>query len=155
MIASDFRNIVRVTLKGLGLWSPEAEELIIGTAAHESGFRDIAQIGGGPALGICQMEPDTHNDIWKNYLRYQPDKSSKLRDLFDEVAGDASCMLGNVPYAIAMCRIHYSRVPEPLPAVDDLNAQAAYWKKYYNTESGAGTVTKYTNDYHRLMGNVS
>jgi hypothetical protein len=39
-----------------------------------------------------------------------------------------------------MCRVHYYRVPAALPPAGDLAEQAAYWKRYYNTELGRGTV---------------
>jgi hypothetical protein len=39
-----------------------------------------------------------------------------------------------------MCRIHYLRVPEVLPAANDWPGFAAYWKNHYNTWLGAGTV---------------
>ena len=32
-------------------------------------------------MGIFQMEPATHADIWRNWLRYQPETAEKLRQL--------------------------------------------------------------------------
>lgn len=54
-------------------------------------------------------------------------------------------------YAAMMCRIHYRRVSEPLPAAGDLPAQAAYWKKWYNTELGAGTEAEYIEHWNQVM----
>ena len=50
-----------------------------------------------------------------------------------------------------MARIHYLRVPEALPAADDVVGLAAYWKRYYNTELGAGTVEKFVESYQRIL----
>jgi len=36
------------------------------------------------------------------------------------------------------CRLHYWRVPRSIPKT--LDEQAAYWKNWYNTAKGAGTV---------------
>ena len=47
----------------------------------------------------------------------------------------------NVAAQIAMCRLHYRRVPKPLPQT--LDEQANYWKEYYNTSKGAGTPEKF------------
>ena len=44
----------------------------------------------------------------------------------------------NIAAQIAMCRLHYRRVPKPLPG--SLLEQAKYWKQYYNTAKGKGTV---------------
>jgi hypothetical protein len=49
-------------------------------------------------------------------------------------------MHGNHFYAAAMCRVFYLRVPERLPQADDSAAMARYWKRYYNTHLGKGTV---------------
>lgn len=148
---NEFRETVISVLKELDLYSPAAEELIVGTAAHESGLQDIQQYGGGPALGVCQMEPSTHDDIWDNYLAYRSSRSESLRDMFGAAAGDADSLLGNVPYSVAMCRMHYCRVAEALPDADNLRAQAEYWKEHYNTALGAGTVKKYIDDYKRIV----
>ena len=54
----------------------------------------------------------------------------------------------NLAAQIVMCRLHYRRVPKPLPK--SLIDQANYYKKYYNTYKGKATpehfmeiVTKY------------
>ena len=44
----------------------------------------------------------------------------------------------NLAAQIAMCRLHYRRIPKALPS--SLKGQAAYWKKYYNSSAGRGTV---------------
>ncbi len=44
---------------------------------------------------------------------------------------------------VLFARLHYFRFPEAIPAA--LEEQARYWKKYYNTESGSGTVQRYVD----------
>ena len=63
--------IIRPTLQKINLWSEAAENLLLGTAAQESLLGTyLKQNGNGPALGIYQMEPNTHKDIWIHYLNY-------------------------------------------------------------------------------------
>lgn len=138
--------VVRPALQHIGLWSLAAEELVLGTGLQESRLRYIKQLGRGPALGLFQMEPATHDDIWFNYLRYQ----IELRNLVKGLAPHthkfhptAEALIGHLPYAAAMCRVHYRRVRAPLPAAGDIEGQAKYWKRYYNTELGKGTVEEY------------
>jgi hypothetical protein len=64
--------IVRPALESINLWSQQAEDLVMGTAAQESRLIYLRQLGNGPALGLFQMEPATHNDIWVNFLRWKP-----------------------------------------------------------------------------------
>jgi hypothetical protein len=46
--------------------------LLLGTALTESGdMHYLHQLGNGPALGVYQMEPTTHEDIYDNYLKYK------------------------------------------------------------------------------------
>jgi len=144
--------VIRPVLKDLGLWSEPAERLVLGTACQESHCgRYLKQLGGGPALGIYQMEPATHDDIHENYLRYQPALQAKVSHFGVDTVSLTSAeeMMGNLYYATAMCRIHYRRVSEPLP--DYLGGQAKYWKTYYNTEAGAGTVQEYIDNWNTYI----
>ncbi|HEV2650775.1 MAG TPA: hypothetical protein VGU69_05935, partial [Rhizomicrobium sp.] len=53
--------VVRPTLARLGLNDgPVALNLLLGTAAQESGGTYLAQYPTGPALGLWQIEPNTH-----------------------------------------------------------------------------------------------
>lgn len=141
----------------------DAVSLIIGTAAAESGFKHREQIGGGPARGLWQMEPYTAIDIWNNYLSYQKvgDRKKYWRilaraadipeDYVPVPQGEKYIehYLMNDDVACVLARIHYKRVPKPIPP--RTYQQANYWKKYYNTEHGAGTVGHYLGawfDYH-------
>jgi hypothetical protein len=99
------------------------------------------QSGGGPALGYFQMEPATHDDLFATYLGATHRKFllDGLHALSDRV-GYADELRWNPQYAAAMCRIKYLRCPAPLPSANDLEEIGAYWKRYYNTELGAGTI---------------
>ena len=50
-------------------------------------------------------------------------------------------LTNNITAQICMCRLHYRRVPKPLPK--NLMEQASQWKKYYNSSKGKGTVEKF------------
>lgn len=140
--------IIGPTLEALGLHSLSAIELLLGTALQESRLCWLHQLGGGPALGVYQMEPNTHKDIWENYLAYRPALAQRIPHI-GAMKPHPMMMVGNLWYATAMARIHYLRAPEALPAAGDLEGQAAYWKKYYNTELGAGTVDEYIRNWNR------
>ncbi|MDT0635088.1 hypothetical protein [Spectribacter hydrogenoxidans] len=151
--------VIEPVLSYLHLYSPEAVELLILTAAHESaGGHYLHQVGGGPALGIYQMEPATHDDIWRNYLEYRHDLDDAVNTWrlvgapWNDGDPRPTEMTGNLYYATAMARIHYLRVPKPLPAADDLDGLAGYWKAHYNTFAGAGTVAQAREHYRAYVG---
>lgn len=148
---SDLRQrIIRPVCDFLGLGGPAVEELLLGTAAQESGCgARLAQIAG-PALGIWQMEPATHEDIWRNYLAYRDTMAAKV-DAFALIGIDRATQLaGNLYYACAMARIQYFRSPHPVPAVGDLDGQAALYKAAYNTPSGAATPEQYIRNFKMI-----
>lgn len=122
-------------------YSEDAVELLMMTAAHESRLGTYIKQKKGPALGIFQMEPTTHNDIRDNFLRY------KKWDFFVE---DYELLEWDLDYAIVMARIHYYRVPKALPKRENPMEMAGYAKAHYNTHLGKATVMQYKEAYETL-----
>ena len=142
------RNIVRPALKSIDPvipYSITAENLIMGTGMAESRYKEFVQRNNGPARGWWQMEPATHNDIYWNYLAFKPGVAS----LVDGGPGDADRMVYDLRYAVLMCRIHYFRVKQPLPA-NEPRALGEYYKRFYNTLEGKATVGKFVEAYKRV-----
>ena len=73
--------VVRPSLESIGLWSEAAERLLLGTAIAESQLTWLRQHGGGPARGVYQIEPATHDDIWANYLAYRDGLANRVARL--------------------------------------------------------------------------
>lgn len=138
--------VVVPSLTAIGLYSKAAERLVLATGLVESEYRFIDQIerGGdkqpGPARGLWQMEAATHNDLWKNFLKYKPELSALIKPYVLDGLSPLEQLHGNLYYAAIMCRVFYNRIQTPLPHADNLEGMAAYWKKYYNTPLGAGTI---------------
>ena len=147
-----FRDLVQRTLRDLNMHSEAAVNLLLGTAAQESAFGTyLQQIGGGPALGVFQMEPDTEIDIWNNYLRYRLKYACAIQLYFNVELPSPIDLEANLAYQIVMARIHYLRVPEALPRADDVEGLARYWKQHYNTHLGAGTEKEFIRNYLRYV----
>ncbi|MGE0675126.1 MAG: hypothetical protein AB7O64_18950 [Methylibium sp.] len=146
--------LIRPTLQKLGFWSAAAEELLLGTALAESQLKWRRQHGNGPARGLFQMEPATHDDIWNNYLKYgsRQQIAAAVRMFCAGAAPAAPLLENNDAYACAMARVHYLRQPGALPAAGDRQGQAGYWKKYYNTAAGGGSVGHYLESWRAGMG---
>ena len=49
-------------------------------------------------------------------------------------------------YSGLAARLKLSNVAASIPFASDVAGQASYWKTYYNTESGAGTVERFIQD---------
>lgn len=127
----------------------EASQLLLLTAAQESRCGEFLHQIKGPARGIFQMEPATHDSLRDNYIAHRPDLSTslfKLTPIFD-----ASVLDYNLAYATAMARILYRPVKDPLPQFGDIEGMARYWKHHYNTLLGRGTVEEAMQSYKRLI----
>lgn len=148
----DYRHLILVpTLRYLEPeipYSSSAETLVGGTAAHESGLRRLRQAGGGPARGIYQCEPATHQDIYDHFLIYHPALKAKVQGLLAPHPEPVDQLVSNWLYATAICRVHYRRVKAPLPRDPlDFKEMAAYWKKNYNSRLGKGTEDQFINAF--------
>lgn len=166
------RDLVRDVLMYLDPeipFSADAVELIMLTMAQESHMGTyIKQLGTGPAKGVVQMEPSTEEDIWDNYLRYKKDLATKVRALYAamQIGRDFELdpLRHNLAYQIAMARVHYRRVSDPLPKVhfqlqfeadgiiteNSVKRLAEYWKEHYNTPLGKGKPEEAVYNYVRF-----
>mgnify|MGYP003150412470 FL=1 len=144
------RELIKDTLEKIGMWSKEAEELVFLTGLVESGYDYISQIGSGIARSFWQVESATAKDSVDNYLGYRRSKLERVSsvmhiapDILLEMSDEdlKNLLWGNIVAGIIFCRIKYWRVPKKIPL--DLEGMAQYWKSYYNTEGGAGTVTHF------------
>lgn len=135
-------EIVRPTLDYLGLGGNAAVNLLTGTALAESDTTYLRQIGGGPALGLWQMEPATHDDCWVNFLCFpaQSRLATKLEAMLAPDLPRQQQLITNLRYACAMARIRFYRVREPLPAADDPAGMSQYHKRWYNSPLGAANA---------------
>ncbi|MFC1712367.1 hypothetical protein ACFL6S_01795 [Candidatus Poribacteria bacterium] len=150
---SEIPGLIRnVCMTMLGHARQEEVSLLLGTAAVESHLVHRRQFGGGPARGLCQMEPNTARDIFENYLQYRAERFRGLVRTWLDTEEDVQFRVPSYDelerdleayddFAFAMARIHYLRVPDSIP--NTISEQAAYWKEFYNTSAGAGTVEKY------------
>ena len=136
-------RVIRPSLNRLGLHSLAAELLLLGTAITESKLSALVQKGGGPALGVYQIEPVTHTDIWRNYLAYRPIRAARVLSLSAGGLGRSEQLVWNLAYATALARLVYRRRPEPMPAAGDIPGLADYWKAHFNTAAGKGTAAKF------------
>lgn len=146
-------NLIRVVLQGTPFPHIErAIPLLLGTAAQESGFTFLSQIGGGTAKGLFGMELATELDHWRYIKRYWPAIVQCITDRTQLTFASSRDLEWNFPYQILMARLHYyRRDPHALPQVTDIAEQSTRWKRYWNTSQGQGTEQQYLANYARLV----
>ena len=143
----DFRDhVVTPTLRAIDLWSPAAERLVFLTAVHESGLRSLLQRGGGPARGVYQVEPATMADVIERTQAKYPRLWSRAELFLAPAPSLDDQLVTNLAWATVICRLKYYLVPEPLPDAADRAALAAYWGKWYQTESDPVKIAAFLSD---------
>tara|TARA_R100001509_G_C4731495_1_gene170073 strand:- start:125 stop:592 length:468 start_codon:yes stop_codon:yes gene_type:complete len=142
-------HLIKSSLEKLGLKyaSHDAMMLVYRTGLVESKYKYLSQKGSDIARGFWQCEPWVAVSLCKDYLQYRDSLMKKVADVCyldwkyftDPTEEDWKQILTtNLTAGIILCRLHYWRVPKPLPS--SLEEQARYWKNWYNTAKGAGTT---------------
>lgn len=148
------KYVIGPTLKSIGLYSEAAVNLLLGTAAVESEMGFYLHQIEGPALGIYQMEPATHDCIWDNFLKYRPILTAKVSSYHNSHLKHED-LIGNLYYATAMARLKYFRSPRELPKADDIEGLAKMWRFDYNSILGAHTneaaILKFKKAYRKYV----
>lgn len=146
--------------------------LLFGTAAQESGLRWERQRSprwGGQVGGFSKWQVEIGSITASlDYLRMRPDVCERATLwLFDDPHAPADWpdvmptdaimwalrLDDNDKIGAMFGRLHYLRIAEPVP--DSLAGQAQYWKRHYNTEAGAGTVSQYIRSWAALCEDVT
>jgi hypothetical protein len=155
---NNMRRLISDVLTPTRLYSVNAEELLVLTAAAESlGGQYIYQTRG-PARGMFQMEPATEHDLLVNYIRYKPELRDILKSFIQFNADGTYLYRINDPltysldYQVIMARIHYLRKPGALPHFTNVSELANYWKRHYNTHLGKGTPEGAIKKYKEYVG---
>jgi hypothetical protein len=127
-----------------------AVELLIGTALKESNLQYLRQSykkigdGRGRALGVYQMETTTYLDHVK-WINKNPNLAGLL---FPLGVRPAVHMQGDLYFSTRIARVHYwVRGKDPLPALGDVQGYAAYWGKYWQTQSIPAQMAQFVRLY--------
>ena len=139
----EIKEIAEHALYKINCYSDDALALVVRTGMAESGYRALKGYGdGNPAIGFWQIEPATMYDMIRNYLNYRSKYIKSLESMGMEFTGDdiEISVMSNIAVQAALCRLHYRRDSASIPSWDDIEAQAKYWKRVYNTHKGRGTV---------------
>lgn len=130
------------------------------TAAVESAFRHRRQMVGRPprpvgtARGYPQVEPATAADVAR-WCRQRGGRAKALADAMGWRVKDRATLAERCEddqfLAFGLARLKYWMMPQAIPPAFDVAGQAGYWKQWYNTELGAGTVRHFLEAHARFL----
>ena len=141
-----FTDLIWRVLRHHDLDSSAAVNLLLGTAAQESAFGTYLRQINGPALGIFQMEDGTFEWLREKYNHETTPSIGSVR------FAEFEMLEYDLWLAILFARLRYRVVPALLPAAEDIRGLAEYWKQYYNTPAGRGTVEQFEKNYTKYIG---
>jgi hypothetical protein len=144
-------------LSVIGLLSPSARVLMLGTGMVETNYEYLKQFNDGPALGIFEIEPATYEDVYRYLNRYD---NRKLKEIcmaacLYESWPDKEALIYNLRWSTIIARVKYSMITEPLPSESDAVAMAEYYKKYYNTAAGKAHMPEVTSIFVNVIQKVT
>lgn len=130
--------VIKPTLCLLNVYSPDAEDLLVGIACAESNCGEfLAQTLSGPALGIYQCEKASAEEVLSYLIKRKPELYKQVMSLATDQLSLEDNLRGNLFFATAVARCFFLRFKEEIPKTKE--GMAEYWKKYYNTPLGKGT----------------
>lgn len=145
-------SVVQPVLAHMGINSKVMEDLLVGTIATESASgRYTRQFGGGPALGIAQMEKRTYDDLEARGLIHPA--VYEMGDSFEQMERDYFYSVGmSVSYYLWKAEnyeLPVAKYTNQKEYMEYLYQLAAYWKRTYNTHLGAGSKTGFVSSWFR------
>ena len=113
--------------------------LILETASVESKLGGVNDRSLHVGMGICQFDRFPFYDHKRRSMRFR-------KKIVEELGVDIKLiewedLRYNSFLSLLFCRLFYLNIQKPIPSsVED---RAGYWKKYYNTFLGKGTIEHY------------
>lgn len=120
-------------------YSVKAVNAIMMIIAHESLRGEYIMQVGGPALGLIQMEPETHADTWLN------GDTCKVNMSRLGYTQDVGKLVYDIQYQVAMARQRLFMKPDRLPS--NLKELSKYLKKHWNSTLGDADEMSYYKDF--------
>jgi len=153
--ANELRQwVIKPTLKRLGVYSKAAENLLLATAAQESGLGSHLKPAGQRALGIYQIHSLSHRHIWDDHLAQRSDMASIVRGLAsqqDFLSQPHAELATNLSYATAIAWFMYARHDDfSLPKNNDVKTLASLWKRFYHPKSNS-SIEDFNENFQRYI----
>lgn len=126
-------RIIEPTLELLGICSESLVDLLLCTAAVESGLGyrlDVPHNG----LGLYRVHPKQHQQVWDTYLNFEPKLAGQIKKIREQHIYSLHPHLeldANPQYATAIVAANYLAAPFILEATCELDELATIWTQFY------------------------
>ncbi len=149
--ASDLQYFVlQPALECLDMYSAAAEQLLLGTAAQESGFDPFARTKPG-GIGIYQITSEQHRAVWDTFLAFDPELASKVRGLASQrqfLKNPDDELRTNLAYSTAIAWVIYLQSNHQLPAAHDAEGLDNFWQdNFHHQQRHHGNLAAWIRSY--------
>ena len=119
-------------------------QLVLETIQVESYRTHVKQLGGGPALGLIQMEPSTYEDLMSFIRRYKS-VNRQVMSFYDKKCSLEDNLKHNVPFQVSLVLANYWRKCGNLLSsfVGSTESRWTLYKLQYNSTLGATDRERY------------
>lgn len=125
-----------------------AYNLLLETACAETQLGTFPDYTNENGFGICQFEEPGITRAKKQGLKLQDEIFNQWGiniDLLQLIE-----LRYNPFLSFLCCRLFYKDIPDPIPSTRE--ERATYWKKWYNTYKGSGSVKHYLASCEEILG---
>ncbi len=144
---SHLQDFINVICGIVGKNGGNANALVLETIATETSLGTLEDKTVGAGMGLSQFDKIPFYDIRD---RTSPNLILKIKSELgiDIRVVEWEHLRYNPLLSVLFCRLFYKLIKEEIPS--KLELRAMYWKKYYNTKFGKGTVEHYIKSVERM-----
>lgn len=125
-----------------------AYNLIVETACAETQFCTFPDNNHSSGFGGWQFDRTGFKHVIEKSMKYRDEIYKKFRVDISVIKIEE--LRYNPFLSIILCRLFYKSIPDAIPSTRE--GRAKYWKKWYNTSAGSGTVRHYIESCERILG---
>lgn len=118
----------------------KAVDLLLETAGAETGRGQTVDLSIGAGMGITQIDQGTFIDIKERCRKEDRVRVYQFFDIDLDLV-EWQHLRYNPLLCMIFSRLKYKKIPNIIPKT--LEERAEYWKIFYNTDAGKGTVAHY------------
>ena len=124
--------------------------MVLETACAETQLGTFPDLTNKSGFGICQFDEIGFKHVKERSMKYQDEIYNKWGINIDLIT---LIELRYNPFiSVLFCRLFYKSIPDPIPS--DRKGRAHYWKKWYNTFKGKGTIKHYLASCEEILDNA-
>jgi len=152
-------QVIEPTLKYLNDLNESTVDLLLGTAALESNLSPLTEGSSETkGIGLFNISPQSHTDVWDKYLAFDPDLASKIRGLASQrsfLTNPHTELSTNLAYATAIAWCIYRRSSVSLKAKESIQNLSLCWNAHYRQPNSTYNSTDFCHRYDKLISGDS